>query len=230
MKPEIKKKPDNNQKSKEAKKAENILMTREAGKPENVPKHENALNRCSWANRSPIWIKYHDEEWGIPVHDDLRLFEMLVLEGMSCGLSFELVLKKREHMREVFDKFKPEKLICYDSNKIDTLLQDSGIIRNKLKVKALVDNAAAYFKVTEKYGSFSRFLWSYVGNEPVINTWDNVKEIPVRTSLSDRLSSDLKRFGFKFVGSVTIYSYLEAVGLIIDHEKNCYKSLEINEG
>jgi DNA-3-methyladenine glycosylase I len=182
------------------------------------------VNRCSWANRSQVWAKYHDEEWGIPVHDDLKLFEMLILEGMACGLSFELILKKRAHMREVFDGFKPEKLLLYDSSKIAELMQDGGIIRNRLKVKALADNAAAYFKAVGKYGSLNKFLWSYVDYDPIVNKWDNINEIPVRTALSDRLCGDLKKLGFKFIGSVTIYSYLEAVGIINDHEKSCFKS------
>lgn len=182
------------------------------------------MNRCSWANNSPVWIKYHDEEWGIPVHDDMKLFEMLILEGMACGLSFELILKKRARMREVFDGFRPEILVNYDSEKITTLLHDSGIVRNRLKVMALIDNAEAYFKVVEKYGSLNEFLWGYVDHKPMINTWDDINEIPVRTLLSDRLCRDLKKLGFKFIGSVTIYSYMEAVGIIDDHEKDCFKS------
>jgi DNA-3-methyladenine glycosylase I len=204
------------------------MKVENAGKPERSFERVNVRKRCSWANRSPIWMKYHDEEWGIPVHDDLKLFEMLILEGMSCGLSFELVLKKRAHMREVMDGFNPEKLINYGSEKITELMQDSGIIRNRRKVEALIDNAAAYYRVKEIYGSLDEFLWKYVGNKPVTNTWDNVSDIPVRTELSDRVSGDLKKHGFRFIGSVTIYSYMEAVGIINDHEKNCFKSTVSN--
>jgi DNA-3-methyladenine glycosylase I len=174
--------------------------------------------RCSWANSSEILRKYHDEEWGRPQHDDRALFEMLILEGMSCGLSWEIILKKREHMRSVFDNFDPQAIVKYDAAKIDELMQDPGIIRHRAKIEAVISNANAYFKIKELHGSLDRFLWSYVNDAPIVL---EQFEIKTRNETSDQLSKDLKKFGFKFVGSTIIYSFMQAVGMVNDHEEDC---------
>lgn len=175
------------------------------------------MNKCAWANSSDLLQKYHDEEWGIPVHDDMQLFEILILETMSCGLSWEIVLKKRDHMRKIFDNFDPQKIALYTDEKIDRLLEDRGIIRHRAKLLAMVKNAQAYLKLTQA-SSFSDFLWKYVDYHTIFNDSD---DIITRNEISDRLSSDLKKLGFKFVGSVIIYSFMQAVGMINDHDKSC---------
>jgi DNA-3-methyladenine glycosylase I len=174
--------------------------------------------RCRWANSSELLRKYHDEEWGKPLHDDRRLFEMLILEGKSCGLSWELILKKRDHMKKVFDDFEPNAIIKYDDAKIDELMQDAGIIRHRAKIEAVVGNARAYFEVKKSHGSLDNFLWNYVNYQPVKT---EPFEIVTRNEVSDRLSKDLKKLGFKFVGSVITYSFMQAVGMINDHEPSC---------
>jgi DNA-3-methyladenine glycosylase I len=179
---------------------------------------QRMTNRCLWANSSELLRKYHDEEWGKPLHNDRRLFEMLILEGKSCGLSWELILKKRDHMRKVFDNFCPEILIKYDDEKIQSLMNDAGIIRSNLKINAVIENAKAYLRLKE-YRTFDDFLWQYVNHNPVVN--EGSQRI-VRTELSDKLSKDLKKLGFKFVGSVIIYSFMQAVGMVNDHEKKCF--------
>jgi DNA-3-methyladenine glycosylase I len=174
--------------------------------------------RCFWANSSEILRKYHDEEWGRPLHDDRALFEMLILEGMSCGLSWEIILKKREHMRSVFDRFDPQVLVKYDAAKIDELMQDPGIIRHRAKIEAVISNAKAYFKIKELHGSLDHFLWHYVNNAPIVH---EPFEIKTRNETSDQLSKDLKKLSFKFVGSTIIYSFMQAIGMVNDHEEDC---------
>ena len=178
--------------------------------------------RCSWAGELPIYINYHDNEWGRPVYDDNRLFEMLVLEGMQAGLSWITVLKKREAFREAFDGFNPEKVALYGEAKIQELLANEGIIRNRLKVNAAVTNARAFLEVQKKYGSFHRFIWAYVDDAPIRNHWEKMEEIPAKTPLSDRISRDLKKMGFKFVGSTIIYAFMQAVGMVNDHVTDCF--------
>jgi DNA-3-methyladenine glycosylase I len=162
--------------------------------------------------------EYHDEEWGKPLHDDRRLFEMLILEGKSCGLSWELILKKRDHMRKVFDNFDPEMLVKYDNAKIEELMHDPGIIRHRAKIEAVIGNAKAYFEVKKNHGLLDNFLWSYVNHQPIMR---GPFEITTKTELSDKLSKDLKKLGFKFVGSTIIYSFMQAVGMVNDHEPSC---------
>lgn len=183
--------------------------------------------RCTWAGDSPLYIAYHDKEWGRPVYDDHRLFEMLILEGMQAGLSWITVLKKREAFREAFDGFDPEKVALYGEEKIEELLADQRIIRNRLKINAAVANARAFLRVQEEYGSFQRFLWSYVGGAPVRNHWETMEEIPASTPLSDRISRDLKQRGFKFVGSTIVYAFLQATGVVNDHVAFCFLSQEM---
>lgn len=179
-------------------------------------------NRCAWAGDLPIYIDYHDNEWGRPVHDDNKLFEMLILDGMQAGLSWITILKKREAFRKAFDGFDPNKVALYGEDKIQELLANEGIIRNRLKVNAAVTNARAFLKVQEEYGSFDRFLWAYVDNIPIQNHWKTMEEIPASTPLSDQISKDLKKLGFKFVGSTIVYAFLQAMGMVNDHVTDCF--------
>lgn len=178
--------------------------------------------RCSWAGDIPIYIDYHDNEWGRPLHDDRRLFEMLILEGMQAGLSWITVLKKREAFRAAFDGFDPGKVALYGEEKIQELLENEGIIRNRLKVNAAVTNAKAFLEVQEKYGSFDTFIWAYVNHTPIKNHWDKMEQIPAKTPLSDVISRDLKKMGFKFVGSTIIYAFMQATGMVNDHVRDCF--------
>ena len=179
-------------------------------------------NRCAWAGDVPIYIDYHDNEWGRPVHDDDKLFEMLTLEGMQAGLNWLTVLKKRAAFREAFDGFDPAKVALYGEAKIQALLANEGIIRNRLKVNAAVTNARAFLDVREKYGSFDKFIWAYVEQTPIQNHWERMDEIPATTPLSDRISRDLKKLGFRFVGSTIVYAFLQATGLVNDHVTSCF--------
>lgn len=179
-------------------------------------------NRCSWAGDLPIYVDYHDNEWGRPVHDDNQLFEMLILEGMQAGLNWITVLKKREAFREAFDGFDPEKVALYGEEKILELLQNEGIIRNRLKVNAAVINAKAFLKVQQTYGSFDRFIWGYVNGTPIINRPEKTEDIPATTPLSDEISRDLKKMGFKFAGSTIIYAFMQATGMVDDHVTGCF--------
>lgn len=183
--------------------------------------------RCSWAGDLPIYVTYHDKEWGRPVYDDNKLFEMLVLEGMQAGLNWITVLKKREAFREAFDGFDPDKVALYGEAKIQELLANEGIIRNRRKVNAVVTNAKAFLEVQKKYGSFHTFIWAYVDHTPIRNQWDKAEEIPAKTPLSDRISKDLKKMGFTFVGSTILYAFMQATGMVNDHVTNCFVYQEI---
>ncbi len=180
-------------------------------------------SRCAWVGDNPIYIDYHDNEWGVPVYDDRLLFEFLILEGAQAGLSWITVLKKREHYRQVFDNFEPEKIARYSDKKIETLLQDPGIIRNRLKVNAAVVNAKAYLKLLKEFDSFSDYLWGFVDGEPIKNHWKTAAAVPATTPLSDKLSKDLKRRGFKFVGGTICYAFMQAVGMVDDHTQDCFR-------
>ena len=170
---------------------------------------------------TPVYIEYHDHEWGRPVHDDQRLFEMLILEGAQAGLSWITVLKKRETYREAFDGFDPVKVALYDDVKRAELLANEGIIRNRLKVNSAIFNAKLFLEIQKEHGSFDRFIWSYVNYKPIVGHWERPEDIPITTPLSDQISSDLKKMGFKFVGSTIIYSFMQAVGMVNDHLKSC---------
>ncbi len=183
--------------------------------------------RCSWAGSTPIYIDYHDNEWGRPVHDDVKLFEMLILEGMQAGLSWITVLNKREAFREAFDGFDPNKVALYDDTKIQELLGNEKIIRNRLKINAAVRNANAFLSVVDEYGSFDKFLWGYVDYTPIVGHWEKLSDMPVSTPLSDKISKDLKKLGFKFVGSTIIYSFMQAIGMVNDHITQCFVYDEI---
>jgi len=180
------------------------------------------IKRCHWSTDDPIYISYHDNEWGIPVHDDVHLFEMLVLEGNQAGLSWLTVLKKRENYRKAFDGFRPEVVAKYDQRKIGELLANSGIIRNKAKIEAAIQNARCALKIQEEYGSLDSYLWGFVGANPIQNAWKGPKEIPSETKESDLMSRELKKRGFKFVGSTICYAFMQAVGMVNDHEVSCF--------
>jgi len=179
------------------------------------------MKRCEWVTEDPLYIKYHDEEWGKPVYDDQKLFEFLLLETFQAGLSWLTILKKRENFRIAFDGFDYTKIAQYSSKKHEDLLQNAGIIRNRLKIKAATTNAQAFVKIQKEYGSFSQFIWSYVDGEPMVNTFSSAKEVPATTPLSDRISKDLKKRGFKFVGSTIVYAHMQATGMVNDHIVGC---------
>lgn len=178
--------------------------------------------RCAWVSDDPLYIDYHDNEWGVPVHDDRLLFEMINLEGAQAGLSWITVLKKRERYKEVFDNFEAEKIIHYDQNKINQLLSDPGIIRNKLKVNAVITNAHAFLKVKESYNSFDQYIWQFVDYKPIINQFERISQVPAKTAISDAMSKDLKKRGFKFIGSTICYAFMQAVGMVNDHTTDCF--------
>lgn len=183
----------------------------------------DAKKRCPWVNLSnPLYIKYHDKEWGRPVRRDVKHFEMISLEGAQAGLSWETVLKKRARYREVFEGFDPEKVARFSKKKIEKLLLDPGIIRNRLKVESAVTNAAAFIKIQNEFGTFNKYIWDFVDGGPIVNNFKSMKDYPAHTSLSDVISKDLKARGFRFVGSTIIYAYMQAVGLVNDHVVDCF--------
>lgn len=177
--------------------------------------------RCAWAGDDQIYIDYHDNEWGRPLHDDNKLFEMLILEGMQAGLAWITVLKKREAFRAAFDNFDPQKVALYDEAKVETLMANAGIIRHRGKINAAIGNAKAFLDIQRENGSFDNFIWAYVGGTPIINTPRSMTELPASTPLSDQISKDLKKRGFKFVGSTIVYSFMQAVGMVDDHMVWC---------
>lgn len=179
------------------------------------------LIRCGWANRTEAERHYHDTRWGKPVHSDRELFKLLLLEGQQAGLSWSTILSKMGTLCEAFDDFRPEKLVSYDEEKIESLLLNSGIIRNRQKVNAAVHNAKMYFKLCEAYGSLDQFLWRYVDHTPIINRWETLQDVPAHTPLSDEISRQLKKEGFKFVGSTTIYALMQSIGMVNDHLLSC---------
>jgi DNA-3-methyladenine glycosylase I len=179
--------------------------------------------RCGWCSSSDLYKKYHDEEWGVPVYEDQKLFEFLILETFQAGLSWITILKKRENFQLAFDDFDYKKVSNYTEDKIQELLQDAGIIRNQLKIRAAVSNAIAFMKVQEEFGSFSKYIWEFTGGKPINNNRKNLKEVPATTSLSDEISKDLKKRGFKFVGSTVVYAHMQATGMVDDHVADCWK-------
>jgi len=183
--------------------------------------------RCEWCGTDPLYVAYHDDEWGVPAHDDRRLFEMLVLEGAQAGLSWSTILKKREAYREAFDHFDPEKVARYTPKRIETLLANPGIVRNRLKVESAVRNARAFLKVVDEFGSFDRYIWSFVDGRPVQNEWRRLRDLPPKTPQSDAMSKDLKKRGFNFVGSTICYAFMQAVGMVNDHVVDCYRYREV---
>lgn len=177
--------------------------------------------RCAWCSDDPIYMAYHDNEWGRPVHDDRHLFEMLILEGAQAGLAWITVLRKRDNYREAFDYFDATKIAKYDSKRIAKLMNNEGIIRNRLKIEAAIKNAVVFMKIQQEFGSFSQYLWAYVNHKPIINKWESVKHMPTKTDISDRIAKDLKKRGMNFVGSTIIYAYMQAIGMVNDHTIDC---------
>lgn len=183
--------------------------------------------RCFWVSDDPLYIEYHDNEWGVPVYDDDKLFEFLILETFQAGLSWITVLKKRENFRKAFNNFDYKKIAKYSEDKYEELLQDAGIIRNKLKIKATITNAQAFMKVQEEFGTFSKYIWAFTNGQPIVNKFEKREEVPATTALSDAISKDLKKRGFKFVGSTVIYAHMQATGMVNDHTTDCFRYHEV---
>lgn len=185
--------------------------------------------RCDWSTSNNLMIKYHDEEWGVPLHDDQKLFEFLVLEGFQAGLSWQIVLNKREAFRKVFDNFNPEKVAVYNNKKLEELVQNKAIIRNKMKIAATVNNAQRFLEVQDEFGSFDKYIWSFIDYKPIVNSFRTMKELPAKTPLSDKISADLKKRGFKFIGSTVVYAHMQATGMVNDHLTSCFRYGQINK-
>ena len=183
--------------------------------------------RCGWCLGDPLYEAYHDKEWGVPVWDDPTLFEFLILETFQAGLSWITVLRKRDNFRKAFDGFEVSKIAAYNVDKVESLLQDPGIIRNRLKVKATVSNARAFLRVQDEFGSFSKYIWGFTHGKPIKNTFDDYRKAPANTPLSDTISKDLKQRGFKFVGSTVVYAHMQATGMVNDHETSCFRYDEV---
>ncbi|MCX6184133.1 MAG: DNA-3-methyladenine glycosylase I [Flavobacterium sp.] len=179
--------------------------------------------RCGWCEKDDLYRNYHDQEWGNPVYDDATLFEFLILETFQAGLSWHTILKKRENFRVAFDRFDYVKIGGYAEDKVQELLQDAGIIRNQLKIRATISNAQAFMQVQGEFGSFSKYIWQFTGGQPIVNHWQTLKEIPATTPISDAVSKDLKKRGFKFVGTTVVYAHLQATGMVNDHLLSCWK-------
>jgi DNA-3-methyladenine glycosylase I len=186
------------------------------------------LRRCGWSTTDPLYIDYHDKEWGVPVHDDCRLFEFLVLEGAQAGLSWLTILKRREGYRKAFDRFDVEKVARYDESDMRRLLSDRGIIRNRLKIASAVTNAWAFLDIQEEFGSFDSYIWKFVGGRPVVNRFRTLGQIPARTALSDRISAELRDRGFSFVGSTIVYAHMQATGMVNDHLVSCFRHRQVH--
>ena len=180
-------------------------------------------HRCQWAGNDPLYQKYHDEEWGVPVHNDQKLFEMLILEGAQAGLSWITILRKRENYRKAFSNFDAKKIAKYDSKKVEQLLLNEGIVRNKLKIASTIQNAKLFLELQKEFGSFDKYIWQFTAGKPVKNNWKSLKEIPPKTKESDAMSKDLKKRGFKFVGSTICYAFMQAVGMVNDHTVDCFR-------
>lgn len=185
--------------------------------------------RCDWCKSDPLYIAYHDTEWGVPIYDDRLLFEFLILEGMQAGLNWFTILKKREAFRAAFSKFDAQKIAKFDQRKIHLLLNDSGIIRNKLKINAAVQNAKAFLEIKREWTHFTKYIWHFVDGNPIQNNWENFNQVPAQTAISDLMSKDLKERGFKFVGSTICYAFMQAVGMVNDHTIDCFRSKEIKK-
>jgi len=183
--------------------------------------------RCAWCGNDPLYMEYHDTEWGVPVYDDEKLFEFLTLETFQAGLSWITILRKRENFRKAFDNFNYKEIANYNEAKFDELILNAGIIRNKLKIRATISNAAAFMEVQKEFGSFSNYIWKFTNQKPIKNKWQDLNGVPATTELSDIVSKDLKKRGFKFVGSTVIYAHMQATGMINDHVKDCFRYHEV---
>ena len=187
------------------------------------------VKRCGWGEKHQISIDYHDKEWGVPVHDERLLFELLILEGAQAGLSWITILEKRENYRKAFDNFDCKKIALYNEKKIEELLNNPGIIRNRLKIRSTITNAKSFLEVQKEFGSFDKYIWSYVDNKPIQNNWKELRELPAQTELSEVISKDLKKRGFKFVGPTIVYSFMQAIGMVNDHIIECFRHKELLE-
>jgi DNA-3-methyladenine glycosylase I len=187
------------------------------------------IKRCPWTSDDKLMIKYHDKEWGVPLHNDRKLFEFLILEGFQAGLSWKTILYKRENFRKAFDSFDYNKIAKYDKRKINSLLKDAGIIRNKLKIKGAIANAKAFIQVRKEFGTFNKYIWGFVNGKPIQNNFKSSTEIPVKTKLSDLISDDLKKRGFKFVGSTIVYAHMQATGMVNDHITSCFRNEQLSQ-
>ena len=183
--------------------------------------------RCKWADSNKLMKEYHDKEWGTPQYDDKNLYELLILEGMQAGLSWNTVLQKRNNFRRVFDNFDYNKIVRYKENKIEELMQNKGIIRNRLKIQSVITNAKSFINVQEEFGSFNKYIWDFVNNKSVHNTWKKLEDLPPNTELSNKISNDMKKRGFKFIGTTIIYSFLQAIGVVNDHTIDCFRYKEL---
>ncbi|EPG50827.1 DNA-3-methyladenine glycosylase I [Leptospira kirschneri] len=186
-------------------------------------KREKKLKRCAWVTEDPDYVKYHDQEWGVPVHDDRLLFEFLVLEGAQAGLSWITILKKRENFRRAFDDFDVVQVAAYKEKKIQSLLKDQGIVRNELKIRSVIKNAQEFLNIQKEYGTFDRFIWDFVNHKTIYNSWKTTKDIPNKSLESDAMSKALKKRGFKFVGPTICYAFMQATGMIMDHTTDCFR-------
>jgi DNA-3-methyladenine glycosylase I len=191
---------------------------------------EDSKNRCPWCEGTELYRRYHDEEWGVPVHDDRRHFEFLVLESAQAGLSWSTILKKRENYRKAYRRFDPAIVARFGARDRERLLNDAGIVRNRLKIESSINNAKRFLEIQRQFGSFDAYLWGFVGGRPVVNRWKTLSEIPANTELSDKISKDLKARGFRFVGSTIIYAHLQAVGVVNDHLTGCFRHAELASG
>jgi DNA-3-methyladenine glycosylase I len=196
--------------------------------PKKPADSRTSATRCAWAGEDPLYCRYHDEEWGVPLHDDRALFEFIVLEGAQAGLSWITVLRKRESYREAFAGFDPEKVARFDRRKIASLLENPGIIRNRQKVESAVGNAKAFLRVQEEFGSFDRYIWDFVDGRPVQNRWKTMKDLPAQTELSEAISKDLRRREFRFVGPTIVYAHMQATGMVNDHVVTCFRHGEVS--
>ena len=184
------------------------------------------IQRCDWGD-DELLNMYHDQEWGVPLHDDVRLFEALILDGFQAGLSWLTILRKRESFRLAFDGFDPEKVAGYGQGKVDELLQDTGIVRNRMKIEAAIGNAKAFLDIQKEFGSFDRYIWGFVKGKPITNQWASLKDIPAKTELAERITRDLKGRGFRFVGPTIIYAFMQGVGMVNDHVTGCFRHKEV---
>ena len=187
----------------------------------------DTIKRCAWVSADPVYIEYHDREWGVPLHDDQKLFELLILEGMQAGLSWITVLRKRDYFRQAFDGFDAEKIARYEQSRLEELLLNKNIIRNRLKIASAVSNARAFLAVSREFGKFDSFIWQFVGGKTIVNHWASITQVPARTELSDAMSKELGKRGFKFVGSTICYSFMQAAGMVNDHTTDCFLYAEL---
>ena len=186
-------------------------------------------SRCSWCGEDPLYMTYHDKEWGVPVYTENVLFEYLLLETFQAGLSWITILRKRQHFSEAFDNFDYQKIALYDHKKYEELIENKGIIRNKLKIKSAVGNAKAFIEIQKEFGSFSTYIWKFTDHKPLNNNWESTDQIPASTKLSEEISKDLKKRGFKFVGATVVYAFMQAIGLVNDHVSTCFRHHEIRD-